>query len=117
MPQRKEPTAISAGARRIAHRDDTTMGTAHRRFAVSISLHDGFDGGEISFPAYVPRGCRVATGGAVVFSCSLPHAVSKITRGRRCVFLPFLHDDEAAKIREANNAHLGEGIGAYRSQA
>ena len=35
--------------------------------------------------------------------------------GRRYAFLPFLYDDEAAKIREANNAHLGEGVGAYRA--
>jgi hypothetical protein len=29
--------------------------------------------------------------------------------------LPFLYDDEAAKIREANNAKLGEGVGAYQA--
>ena len=28
---------------------------------------------------------------------------------------PFLYDDEAAKIREQNNAFLGEGVGAYKS--
>ena len=33
-----------------AHRDNTTKGTAHRRFAVSINLNDDFDGGELSFP-------------------------------------------------------------------
>jgi hypothetical protein len=27
----------------------------------------------------------------------------------------FLYDEEAAKIREANNAHLGEGVGAYKA--
>jgi len=96
------------------HRDNTTKGTAHRRFAVSVNLNDDFDGGEVGFPEYGPRGFKVAAGGAVVFSCSLLHAVSKITRGRRYAFLPFLYDDAAAKIREANNAHLGEGIGAYR---
>jgi hypothetical protein len=48
-----------------------------------------------------------------VFSCSLLHAVSKVTSGRRYAFLPFLYDEEAAKIREANNAFLGEGVGAY----
>ena len=54
----------------------------------------------------------------MVFSCSLLHAVSTVTRGRRYAFLPFLYDDAAAKIREANNkflgdAHLGEGVGRY----
>jgi len=52
-------------------------------------------------------------GGAVVFSCSLLHAVAKMTRGRRYAFLPFLYDEEASKIREANNAFLSEGVDAY----
>ena len=51
----------------------------------------------------------------MVFSCSLMHAVSTVTRGRRYAFLPFLYDDEAAKIREANNPYLAEGVGSYRS--
>ena len=97
-----------------AHRDNTTKGTAHRRFAVSINLNDDFDGGEVSFPEYGPRSFKAPTGGAVVFSCSLLHAVSKVTHGRRYAFLPFLYDDEAAKLREANNAFLAEGVGAYR---
>jgi hypothetical protein len=55
------------------------------------------------------------SGGAVVFSCSLLHAVSRVTRGRRYAFLPFLYDDAAAAMREANNRFLGEGVGSYRS--
>ena len=107
--------AAEDGGHFRAHRDNTTKGTAHRRFAVSINLNDDFEGGRISFPEYGPRGIKMPTGAAVVFSCSLLHAVSRITGGRRYAFLPFLYDDEAAKIREANNAHLGEGVGAYRS--
>ena len=53
-------------------------------------------------------------GGAVVFSCSLLHEVSPMVRGKRYAFLPFLYDDAAAAIREANNPHLGEGIGSYK---
>ena len=98
-----------------AHRDNTTRGTAHRRFAVSVNLNEDFDGGEVSFPEYGPRSFKPPAGGAVVFSCSLLHAVSAVTRGRRYAFLPFLYDDAAAKIREANNAFLGEGVGQYQS--
>jgi predicted 2-oxoglutarate/Fe(II)-dependent dioxygenase YbiX/peroxiredoxin len=97
------------------HRDNTTKGTAHRRFAVSVNLNADFDGGEVSFPEYGPTGFKAPPGGAVVFSCSLLHAVSRVTRGRRYAFLPFLYDDEAAKIREANNAFLGDGIGVYQA--
>lgn len=96
------------------HRDNTTKGTAHRRFAVSINLNDGFDGGELCFPEYGRRAIKMNAGTAVVFSCSLLHSVSKVTRGKRYAFLPFLYDDAAAKLREENNKYLGEGVAAYK---
>ncbi len=97
------------------HRDDTTMGTAHRRFAVSINLNaEEFEGGELRFPEFGSRLYRPPTGGAVVFSCSLLHEATTVTKGRRYAFLPFLYDEEAAKLREKNNAYLGEGIAPYR---
>ena len=98
-----------------AHRDNTTKGTAHRRFAVSINLNDEFDGGEVSFPEYGPRAFKPPPGGAVVFSCSLLHAVSRVTRGRRYAFLPFLYDEAAAQIREENNQFLADGVGPYKA--
>jgi predicted 2-oxoglutarate/Fe(II)-dependent dioxygenase YbiX len=98
-----------------AHRDNTTKGTAHRRFAVSVNLNWDFDGGEICFPEYGSRRYKPPVGGAVVFSCSLLHEVSPVTRGSRFAFLPFLYDDAAARIREANNAFLDEKVGAYQS--
>jgi predicted 2-oxoglutarate/Fe(II)-dependent dioxygenase YbiX/peroxiredoxin len=91
------------------HRDNTTKGTAHRRFAVSINLNDDFEGGDLFFPEFGPRQFRPPVGGAVVFSCSLMHAVSPVTRGRRFAFLPFLYDEAAAKLRAANQHFLGEG--------
>jgi predicted 2-oxoglutarate/Fe(II)-dependent dioxygenase YbiX/peroxiredoxin len=97
------------------HRDDVTKGTAHRKFALSINLNDDFDGGEVSFPEYGPRSFKAPPGGAVIFSCSLLHAVSPVTRGRRYVFLPFLYDDAAAALREANNAFLDQRVGEYRT--
>ncbi len=91
------------------HRDNTTKGTAHRRFAVSINLNSDFIGGEVSFPEYGPRSFKSPPGGAVVFSCSLLHAVSKVTQGRRYAFLPFLYDDAAAQLRDANRQFLATG--------
>jgi peroxiredoxin/predicted 2-oxoglutarate/Fe(II)-dependent dioxygenase YbiX len=91
------------------HRDNTTKGTAHRRFAVSINLNDDFEGGDLSFPEFGPREFRPPVGGAVVFSCSLMHAVSPVTRGRRFAFLPFLYDEAAARVRAANQHFLGAG--------
>jgi predicted 2-oxoglutarate/Fe(II)-dependent dioxygenase YbiX len=107
--------AAADGGHFRAHRDNTTKGTAHRRFAVSINLNAEFDGGEVSFPEYGPRGYKAPAGGAVVFSCSLLHAVSRVTAGQRFAFLPFIYDDEAARMREANNAHLSESAVAYKA--
>lgn len=45
----------------------------------------------------------------MVFSCSLLHTVTPVTRGSRYAFLPFLYDEAAAKIREANAAFLAQG--------
>jgi hypothetical protein len=39
--------------------------------------------------------------------------VTPVTRGRRFAFLPFLYDDAAARLREQNNAYLGEGTTPY----
>lgn len=98
-----------------AHRDNTTKGTAHRRFAVSVNLNDDFEGGRLSFPEYGPQSYKPKAGDAIVFSCSLLHAVSETERGTRYVFLPFLYDDAAAQLREANNPYLDENLPAYRA--
>ena len=84
------------------HRDNTTKGTAHRRFAVSINLNADYDGGDLRFPEYGSRTYRPPPGGACVFSCSLLHEATSVTRGERFAFLPFLYDEPAAKIRETN---------------
>lgn len=85
------------------HRDNTTPGTAHRKFAVSINLNsEQFEGGDLRFPEFGRRTYRPPTGGAVVFSCSLLHEATKVTRGTRYAFLPFLYDEAGAEIRAAN---------------
>ncbi|MEO7177949.1 MAG: 2OG-Fe(II) oxygenase [Allosphingosinicella sp.] len=109
--------AYPAGAGHFRpHRDNTTKGTAHRRFAVTINLNSGdYEGGDLRFPEYGARTYRAPTGGAVVFSCSMLHEATPVTRGTRYAFLPFLYDDEAARLREENNPHLGDGVGAYKA--
>lgn len=84
------------------HRDNTTRGTAHRRFAVSINLNEDFEGGDLRFPEFGSRTYRPPAGGAVVFSCSLLHEATPVTRGRRYAFLPFFYDEAAAEVRRDN---------------
>jgi predicted 2-oxoglutarate/Fe(II)-dependent dioxygenase YbiX len=97
------------GAHFRAHRDNTTLGTAHRRFAITINLNSpDYEGGEIWFPEFGPKKYKANSGDAIVFSCSLLHEVPKVTRGKRYAFLPFLYDDAAAAVRERNRKHLGD---------
>lgn len=89
------------------HRDSTTMGTAHRKFACSINLNDGFEGGDLRFGEFGLKTYRPPLGGAVVFSCALLHEALRVTRGRRYAFLPFFYDDEGAQILAAYEARVG----------
>ncbi len=85
------------------HRDNTTKATVHRRFAASINLNAGdYDGGELRFPEYGSQTYRPPTGGAVVFSCSLLHEATPVTRGRRYAFLPFFYDEDGERVRQQN---------------
>jgi len=102
-----EYSASEAGHFR-PHRDNTTKGTAHRRFAASVNLNADFDGGEISFPEYGTRTYKGPPGAALIFSCSILHTVSPVTRGERYACLPFLYDDAAAEIRQNNLSYLAE---------
>ena len=73
-----------------AHRDNLSPATAHRRFALSLNLNAGYEGGYLRFPEYGPHLYRPAAGGALVFACSHLHEVTEVTQGRRFVLLSFL---------------------------
>lgn len=89
------------------HRDNTTKGTAHRRFAVTINLNTGdYSGGGLNFPEYGPQVYHAPRGGAVVFSCSLLHQALPILSGKRYATLPFLYDESAAQLRRENMQFL-----------
>lgn len=100
------------------HRDNTTKGTAHRRFAVSLNLNTGeYEGGMLRFPEFGQQTYTAPPGGAIVFSCSLLHEATPVTKGKRYAYLPFLYDDAAAQIRVQNKAFIkheeepvGQGI-------
>ena len=85
------------------HRDNTTSGTVHRKFACSINLNaEEFEGGDLRFPEFGSRTYRPPTGGAVVFSCSLLHEATPVTRGQRYAFLPFFYDEAGEELRQRN---------------
>jgi peroxiredoxin/predicted 2-oxoglutarate/Fe(II)-dependent dioxygenase YbiX len=89
------------------HRDNTTKGTAHRRFAMTINLNTGdYEGGCLWFPEYSRRLYRPEVGEAVIFSCSLLHEATPVLSGRRFALLSFFYNDEDAELRERNRKFL-----------
>ncbi len=94
------------------HCDNTTAGTAHRRFAMSLFLNEDYQGGSLRFPEYAPHLYRTAAGSAVIFSCSLLHEATDVTAGRRFVLRSFFYGEREARIREEYNRRTG---GEYRA--
>jgi len=91
----------------LRHRDNTTPGTRHRRFAVSINLNaNDYEGGDLSFPEFGERRYRAPTGGAVVFSCDLLHEVDPVTKGTRYATLPFLFSEADRVHRQASRGKV-----------
>ena len=86
------------------HRDNGQTVTAHRRFALSVALNDDFKGGDLVFPEYNQRKHRIPKGWCIAFPCAILHAVTRVTRGRRYVFLPFLYDEVGAAMKAAREA-------------
>ena len=74
----------------VAHRDNLSTGTAHRRFGLSVGLNDDYDGGELVFPEHGATRYRPAAGEALLFSGSLLHEVQPVTRGQRFALLSFV---------------------------
>jgi peroxiredoxin/predicted 2-oxoglutarate/Fe(II)-dependent dioxygenase YbiX len=89
------------------HRDNTTKGTMHRRFAMSLNLNTGkYEGGCLRFPEYGTQLYRPETGEAVIFSCSLLHEATPVTAGRRFALLSFFYNDADVIVRENNRQFL-----------
>lgn len=87
------------GGHFAAHRDNTTPDAAHRRFALTLNLNDGYSGGVLRFPDFGTEAYAPPPGGAVVFSCGLLHEVLPVTEGRRYTLLTFFYGDREAAAR------------------
>lgn len=88
------------------HRDNTATGTAHRRFAMTLNLNAGYEGGCLRFPEYAADLYAPEAGSALIFSCSLLHEATPVTQGRRFVLLSFLYGDEDAKLRQQTQRQI-----------
>jgi peroxiredoxin/predicted 2-oxoglutarate/Fe(II)-dependent dioxygenase YbiX len=92
------------------HRDNTTKGTAHRRFAMSLNLNTGeYEGGCLRFPEYGSQLYRPDVGEAIIFSCSLLHEATPVTSGKRFTLLSFFYNDDDAQLRDRNRKYVVTG--------
>lgn len=75
------------------HRDNVTRDVAHRRFAMTLNLNEpeSYEGGRLRFPEHGPHLYQPPRGGAIVFSCSLVHEATEVTRGTRYALLGFFY--------------------------
>ena len=89
------------------HRDNTSQGTLHRRFAMTLNLNVGeYKGGFLRFPEYAPHGYKGDSGTAIIFSCSLLHEATPMISGERFALLSFFYGDEDALVRDANVQYI-----------
>jgi predicted 2-oxoglutarate/Fe(II)-dependent dioxygenase YbiX len=96
------------------HRDNTTPYTAHRKFALSINLNDGYDGGAVNFPEYGRWLYKPGAGGGVVFSCSLLHEAQPVTQGLRFGLFTFFTDAEGGQREDEMIAKYGNNLSVNR---
>lgn len=83
------------------HRDRYTP-QQPRRFALSLNLNEGFEGGELCFPEYADAKLKPPRGGGCIFSCSLLHRALPVSRGERFVMTTFFNDPETYGAEQAN---------------
>ncbi|MEG3841547.1 redoxin domain-containing protein [Microcoleus sp. herbarium14] len=93
------------------HRDNTSKGTLHRRFAMTLNLNVGeYKGGFLRFPEYAPHGYKGDSGTAIIFSCSVLHEATPVISGERFALLSFFYGDEDALVREANVKYVDRAL-------
>lgn len=80
----------------VGHRDNTHASTAYRRFALSISLNDDYQGGELVFREFSDKGYRGKPGTTLVFSSSLLHEILETTKGVRYNLIGHFFGDDTA---------------------
>jgi predicted 2-oxoglutarate/Fe(II)-dependent dioxygenase YbiX len=89
------------------HRDNDKEGNAYRRFAMTINLNVGeYEGGYLRFPEYGSDLYQPETGSAVIFSCSLLHEATDVTKGRRFALVSFFYSEQEVPLIEEYNCRV-----------
>ena len=86
------------GAALPSQRDDASL--PGPRFALSVSLSEDYEGGEICFPEYGRHRYRSPLGTALLFSSSILHRVSPVVRGQSYTSLSSLYGEATDLTQE-----------------
>lgn len=99
----------SSGGYLGLHRDNCTESTAYRRLSMTINLNAGeYEGGYLRFPEYGTDLYQPETGCAAIFSSSLLHEVTDVTKGRRFALVSFFYGEKEAQLIEEYNRKVRE---------
>jgi predicted SAM-dependent methyltransferase/predicted 2-oxoglutarate/Fe(II)-dependent dioxygenase YbiX len=94
----------------VPHRDNASALSAHRRFALTVNLNEDYEGGLLRFPELGNASYRPEPGRVLVFSCSLLHEATPVTRGRRFMLVgQFWSEAEVALHDEAKRFESSGG--------
>jgi predicted 2-oxoglutarate/Fe(II)-dependent dioxygenase YbiX len=91
----------------VPHRDNTSEITAHRRYALTLNLNTGdYEGGFLRLPEYGSQLYAPPAGGGAVFSCSLLHMATPVTKDRRFALITFFWGEGEQKTFERSHADM-----------
>lgn len=96
-----------------AHRDNFDPPLGYRRFAVSIQLSEGFEGGGVRFNEYGDDIVAPPKDSAVIFNCAVLHEAVKVTAGSRFILLTFVHGDEDEAYRRYYHGTRNQPLKPY----
>lgn len=83
------------------HRD-TSYPYNHRKFAMSLSLNDNYEGGELYFPEYNVK-LKPQKNTAIIFPGILSHGILDVTKGNRMSLITFFTSKDVESYRITNN--------------
>ncbi len=96
------------------HRDENVPRMKHRMFGFTINLNCGeYEGGYLTFPEFGPQLYAPETGSMVVFSASLLHEATPVTRGKRYGIFGFFFGESEEAWRYQTNSEFRSTVVDY----
>ncbi len=104
------PSKRVVGRRAVSWRVRTLQNDGCNKHAIDRPVSRGAPRKSIQAlaPEYGRQLYAPPRGGAIVFSCSLLHKATAVTREKRYAYVPFLYDEAGERIRKENARFVDE---------